>query len=238
MKIGVIRGSTTRGGSTALLGLIRRTGGTHVVLTPDGPVGPRRRLKPGAVALAGMTGMPIVPIGVACPTGLAGRELGPDDGPAAVGDGVLRHRPGDPGAGRAGPGPAELVLPADGSGVGSRDDRRRTLGGRRPAADPGPANGGLCLTREETAMDRNQLRSTLAELLEKETGTALPKLEDDADLKESLGLDSVDLIGLVLQVENRFGVRVETEELMTVRTVGGLLDLLGSKVPATPSAAA
>ena len=66
MKIGVIRGSTTRGGSAALLGLIRRTGGTHVALTPDGPVGPRRRLKPGAVALAAATGMAIVPVGIAC----------------------------------------------------------------------------------------------------------------------------------------------------------------------------
>ena len=69
LKLGVIRGSTTRGGSKALLGLIRRTGGSHVVLTPDGPTGPRRRLKAGAVALAGMSGMPIVPIGMACPAG-------------------------------------------------------------------------------------------------------------------------------------------------------------------------
>lgn len=66
LGIGVIRGSTTRGGSAALLGLIRRTGGTHVALTPDGPHGPRRRLKPGAVALASTTGLAIVPVGVAC----------------------------------------------------------------------------------------------------------------------------------------------------------------------------
>jgi hypothetical protein len=62
----VIRGSTTRGGSGAMLGLIRRTAGTHIALTPDGPVGPRRRLKPGAVALASMTGLRIVPFGVGC----------------------------------------------------------------------------------------------------------------------------------------------------------------------------
>jgi lysophospholipid acyltransferase (LPLAT)-like uncharacterized protein len=74
LKLSVIRGSTTRGGSKALLGLIRRTGGSHVVLTPDGPVGPRRRLKAGAVALAGMTGMPIVPIGMACPAGWRARS--------------------------------------------------------------------------------------------------------------------------------------------------------------------
>ena len=69
LKLGVVRGSTTRGGSKALLGLIRRSGGTHVALTPDGPTGPRRRLKAGAIALAGIAGMPIVPVGVACPAG-------------------------------------------------------------------------------------------------------------------------------------------------------------------------
>jgi lysophospholipid acyltransferase (LPLAT)-like uncharacterized protein len=65
----VIRGSSTRGGSAALLGLVRRDGGTHVALTPDGPRGPRRKLKPGAIALAGITGMPILPVGVACSAG-------------------------------------------------------------------------------------------------------------------------------------------------------------------------
>ena len=87
-------------------------------------------------------------------------------------------------------------------------------------------------------MDRDQLRTTLAELLEAETGNPITTLDDGADLKESLGLDSVDLIGLVLQVENRLGLRIETEELMAVRTVGGLLDLLGSKAAAVSRPAA
>jgi lysophospholipid acyltransferase (LPLAT)-like uncharacterized protein len=66
LGIGVIRGSTSRGGAAALLGLLRRTGANHIVLTPDGPRGPCRRVKPGPVALASMTGMPIVPVGIAC----------------------------------------------------------------------------------------------------------------------------------------------------------------------------
>jgi lysophospholipid acyltransferase (LPLAT)-like uncharacterized protein len=70
LGLGVIRGSTTRGGSKALLGLLRRDGGSHVVLTPDGPVGPRRRCKNGIIALASLSGMPIVPIGVGCSAAL------------------------------------------------------------------------------------------------------------------------------------------------------------------------
>jgi lysophospholipid acyltransferase (LPLAT)-like uncharacterized protein len=64
MRFKSIRGSSTRGGSAALLNLIRASQKTHLVITPDGPRGPRRRVQPGAVFLASVTGLPIVPIGI------------------------------------------------------------------------------------------------------------------------------------------------------------------------------
>ena len=62
-----VRGSTTRGGSVALRQLIAvgRAGG-DVVMTPDGPKGPRQVAQPGAVQLAKATGLPIVPLTFAC----------------------------------------------------------------------------------------------------------------------------------------------------------------------------
>ncbi len=55
-------GSTTRGGAQATRHLIRlvRAGGI-VGITPDGPQGPRMRVGEGTVALARLTGAPIVP---------------------------------------------------------------------------------------------------------------------------------------------------------------------------------
>jgi lysophospholipid acyltransferase (LPLAT)-like uncharacterized protein len=65
LGIGVIRGSTSRGGSQALLEMIRGQGNSHhLAITPDGPQGPRRELQAGAVMVAGQTGLRIVPIGV------------------------------------------------------------------------------------------------------------------------------------------------------------------------------
>ena len=52
-------------------------------------------------------------------------------------------------------------------------------------------------------MDRAALRQTLAELLEAETGTRPQDLTDDTVLTEGLGLDSIDLVSLIVQVENR-----------------------------------
>lgn len=56
------RGSTSRGGSRALVQLRRELAEGHpVAFTVDGPRGPARIVQPGAVWLAGATGHPIVP---------------------------------------------------------------------------------------------------------------------------------------------------------------------------------
>ncbi len=62
---GTVRGSSTRGGVRGLKGLIRaaRTG-WDLAIAPDGPRGPNRELKLGALTVARITGLPLVPVGV------------------------------------------------------------------------------------------------------------------------------------------------------------------------------
>ncbi len=65
LGIGVIRGSTARGGCQALLEMIRSNDReTHLGITPDGPRGPRRVLKAGAVMIASQSGLAVVPAGI------------------------------------------------------------------------------------------------------------------------------------------------------------------------------
>jgi lysophospholipid acyltransferase (LPLAT)-like uncharacterized protein len=62
----VTRGSSTRGAVGGLLALIRALRKNHpVVLAVDGPQGPRGVCKPGIIMLAGKTGAPLFPVGVA-----------------------------------------------------------------------------------------------------------------------------------------------------------------------------
>jgi lysophospholipid acyltransferase (LPLAT)-like uncharacterized protein len=58
-----LRGSSTRGGAEALRGALRclRAGGVVAILV-DGPQGPARVAKPGAVAAARLAGAPIIPL--------------------------------------------------------------------------------------------------------------------------------------------------------------------------------
>ena len=61
-----VRGSSSRGGAEGLRALARAIREGHsVVVVPDGPRGPREVLKPGVVALARLTGAPVVPLALA-----------------------------------------------------------------------------------------------------------------------------------------------------------------------------
>lgn len=81
-------------------------------------------------------------------------------------------------------------------------------------------------------MDRKELSAIVLELLEKETGESFPALEDSTSLRDGLNLDSLDMAGLVLHIESRFGIQIETELLEKVTTVGKLLDMLQAKLAA------
>ncbi len=60
-----VRGSSTRGGGEAFRRLTRALrGGGEVVVVPDGPTGPREVLKSGVIALARLSGAPILPTAV------------------------------------------------------------------------------------------------------------------------------------------------------------------------------
>lgn len=59
----ILHGSSSRGGARALLGALRALeDGATVAITPDGPKGPRRSIKPGVVQAAQRVGAAIIPL--------------------------------------------------------------------------------------------------------------------------------------------------------------------------------
>jgi len=65
MGIKAVRGSSSKRGAAALMSLTRAVrGGDHAGVTPDGPKGPRREFKAGAVSLAKLTGRPFLIMGM------------------------------------------------------------------------------------------------------------------------------------------------------------------------------
>jgi acyl carrier protein len=87
-------------------------------------------------------------------------------------------------------------------------------------------------------MDRQTLRQTLIELLEADTGEKYEDLDENSNPREGLGLDSVDVVSIVSQIERRFRIRLSQQELEKLLTVADVLDLLQAKLLPGPEASA
>lgn len=72
------------------------------------------------------------------------------------------------------------------------------------------------------------LKDTLVDKLKVDEGT----ITEDAHLFEDLGLDSIDLMTVVMAVEERFNIEVSDEELEDVTTLKQAADILSTKVGA------
>ena len=80
--------------------------------------------------------------------------------------------------------------------------------------------------------DRDALRRTLIELLEADTGEKYPHLDDAANLREGLGLDSVDVVSIVSQIERQYRIRLTHQELESI-----VASLVSSPLPPSPELA-
>ena len=56
------------------------------------------------------------------------------------------------------------------------------------------------------------------------------KINDDAKLKEDMGIDSLDFVDIVVIVEKNFGFKIKPEEMVGVITLHQFCDYIESKV--------
>jgi acyl carrier protein len=80
------------------------------------------------------------------------------------------------------------------------------------------------MTRDEVL---ELVRSHLASELEVEPD----RIEEGTRFKEDLDADSLDLVTLVMELEDRYGVRIPDEEAARITTVGQALDDILAHAP-------
>jgi acyl carrier protein len=81
-------------------------------------------------------------------------------------------------------------------------------------------------------MDRDELRRVLAEAFEaaKEEEIDPDTITDDASLREDLGVDSLDVMEVIFEIEDRLKIDVEEEDAQDIETVGQVLDMCQRKL--------
>lgn len=55
-------------------------------------------------------------------------------------------------------------------------------------------------------------------------------LQNDTDLQDDLGADSLDVVDLLMSIEDEFEIEIPDEEIENIRTVGDLVNYIESNV--------
>jgi acyl carrier protein len=82
---------------------------------------------------------------------------------------------------------------------------------------------------------RTEIAQRLLECLQSDTDLQLDNLDESLSLRGELGIDSVDLVGIIMRLEGDYRIRLTHAELEKVTTVSSLLDLIEHKM-AEPAA--
>lgn len=81
-------------------------------------------------------------------------------------------------------------------------------------------------------MSRDKIRATIIDIIENDLGVRHEDLNDEISLRDGLGLDSVDIVSVISQIERQFKIRLSQVELEQINTVGQVLDLIVAKTEA------
>jgi acyl carrier protein len=71
----------------------------------------------------------------------------------------------------------------------------------------------------------------IREHLSTELEVDLERIGDDTRFKEDLEADSLDLVELVMELEDSYGVRIPDEEAAKIKTVGQAADYVAAHAP-------
>ena len=79
-------------------------------------------------------------------------------------------------------------------------------------------------------MDRKEIEEKVNQFLVEEFEVDENALASEARIKQDLGIDSLDVVDIVVEVEKVFGCRLKAEEIKGVAVLSQLYDLIETKV--------
>lgn len=79
-------------------------------------------------------------------------------------------------------------------------------------------------------MDINEIRETVKEFLVEELEIDESRIYEDSRLKEDMGIDSLEVVDVVVLVDRKFGVRMKNEDFKVVKTFGQFCSFIAEKL--------
>ncbi|EWM12838.1 MULTISPECIES: acyl carrier protein [unclassified Kutzneria] len=79
-------------------------------------------------------------------------------------------------------------------------------------------------------MDNEEIRTGLAEIVEEVAGVAVDDVTIEKSFVDDLDIDSLSMVEIAVQAEDKFGVKIPDDELANLKTVGDAVNYIASKV--------
>ncbi|MFC0437373.1 acyl carrier protein [Kutzneria buriramensis] len=75
-------------------------------------------------------------------------------------------------------------------------------------------------------MDNEEIRTGLAEIVEEVAGVAVDDVTVDKSFVDDLDIDSLSMVEIAVQAEDKFGVKIPDDELANLKTVGDAVNYI------------
>ena len=78
------------------------------------------------------------------------------------------------------------------------------------------------------ALSEQEILGGLAEIVNEETGLAVDAVQTDKSFTDDLDIDSLSMMTIVVNAEEKFGVRIPDDDVKNLKTVGDAVSYIQS----------